>query len=74
VVKQVASSGSLINGNSVDSITTRPLITIAPEASIAECAALMLDRNIRRVVVAEAGEPIGIISEIDIFRHVVEQK
>ncbi|MEI7643515.1 MAG: NADP-dependent isocitrate dehydrogenase [Chloroflexales bacterium] len=74
IMKKVAEIGSAINGISVDEITTRPLITTTPDMDIAACAQLMLDNNIRRVVIAEAGEPIGIISDTDIFHFIVEQK
>ncbi|MBX0327879.1 NADP-dependent isocitrate dehydrogenase [Oscillochloris sp. ZM17-4] len=63
IMKKVAVIGSAINGISVDEITTRPLITSTPDLTIIACAQLMLDNNIRRVVIAEAGEPIGIISD-----------
>jgi len=33
---------------------------------------LMVERNIRRLAVFENGEPVGIISETDIFSHVAE--
>ncbi len=72
VVKKIVREGREMNGIAVDELTTRPLITIAPEASLRDCAALMVDRNIRRVVVVEDGQPVGIISETDIFRWVQE--
>ncbi|NNJ10223.1 NADP-dependent isocitrate dehydrogenase [Chloroflexales bacterium ZM16-3] len=74
IMKKVAVIGSAINGIAVDEITTRPLITSTPDLTVAACAQLMLDNNIRRVVIAEAGEPIGIISDTDIFHFIVEQK
>ena len=58
-----------LDEQSVDALTTRPLITVEPETTISDCAALMLKRHIRRVVVAERGEPVGLISETAIFRH-----
>ncbi|NTW01445.1 MAG: CBS domain-containing protein, partial [Oscillochloris sp.] len=74
IMKHVAVIGSAINGISVDKITTRPLITTTADLNITACAQLMLDHNIRRVVVTEADEPIGIISDTDIFHFIVEQK
>jgi isocitrate dehydrogenase len=74
ILKKVAVIGSAINGMAVDEITTRPLITTSPDMSITDCAALMLDKGIRRAVVAEAGELIGIISDTDIFRFIVGEK
>jgi isocitrate dehydrogenase len=74
VLKKVAVIGSEINGVTVDTITTRPLITTTADLSIAACAQLMVDKNIRRVVITEADEPIGIISDTDIFHFIVEEK
>jgi len=74
ILKKVAIIGNAINGMAVDDITTRPLITTTADLSITACAQLMLDNNIRRVVVKEADEPIGIISDTDIFRFTVGQK
>ncbi|MBC8162972.1 MAG: CBS domain-containing protein [Roseiflexaceae bacterium] len=51
-------------------MASRPLITVSPDTDIQACSALMLDRKIRRVVVAENGRPLGIVSDTDIFRAV----
>lgn len=74
VVKKLVREGRSVAGLSVDDLATHPLITIGPEASLSECASLMVDKNIRRVVVAEDGQPVGIISEVDIFRMVAENR
>ncbi|MEI8309055.1 MAG: NADP-dependent isocitrate dehydrogenase [Chloroflexales bacterium] len=74
ILKKIVAIGSATNGVAVDQITTRPLITTTPDISITACAQLMLDNNIRRVVVTEADEPIGIISDTDIFHFTVGEK
>jgi isocitrate dehydrogenase len=73
IVTKLVREGRTMDGISVDALTSRPLVTIAPEASLRDCAALMVEKNIRRVVVAENGQPVGIISEIDIFRWVQQE-
>lgn len=73
VLKKVVRDDRHVEGLVVDEIATRPLITIAPDKTLAECAALMLEKNIRRVVVIKDGRPVGIISETDIFRYVEER-
>jgi isocitrate dehydrogenase len=73
VVEKLVREGRSVDGLSVADLASHPLITIGPEASLSECAALMVDKNIRRVVVAEGGQPVGIISEVDIFRLVAER-
>ncbi|WP_420808797.1 cyclic nucleotide-binding/CBS domain-containing protein [Candidatus Oscillochloris fontis] len=71
ILKKIAAIGKDINGMKVETVSTRPLITATPDMTIVECAQLMLDKNIRRVVVTEDEEPIGIISDTDIFHFVV---
>jgi isocitrate dehydrogenase len=73
VLKKIVRDDRQIDGLTVEEIATRPLTTIAPDKTLAECAALMLEKNIRRVVVARDGRPVGIISETDIFRYVEER-
>jgi isocitrate dehydrogenase len=73
VLKQIVRDKRTLDDLNVNAIATHPLITIAPETSLTDCAALMLDKNIRRVVVVKDGQPVGIISETDIFRFVEER-
>lgn len=56
----------------VGEIATRPLITVTRDTTLRECSELMVEKRIRRAVIMENEQPIGIISETDIFR-VVEQ-
>lgn len=58
---------------SVGEIATKPLICVKPELSLRDCGQLMIDSNIRRVVVAQDNQPIGIISDTDIFQIVQER-
>ncbi len=71
ILKKIVAVGKDVNSLKVETVSTRPLITTTPDMTIVECAQLMLDKNIRRVVVTEDGEPIGIISDTDIFHFVV---
>jgi len=52
----------------VGEIMTSPLITISPDADIDEAAAILRDKNIRRLVVENDGKIVGVISEYDIIR------
>jgi isocitrate dehydrogenase len=74
VMKKIVREELPFSGTTVDDVATRPLITIDPSASLRECADTMLAKNIRRVVVARDGQPIGIISETDMFRYVEEHR
>ncbi len=68
----------IINANrsparvSVDEITTRPLVMVTRDTALADASAAMLQRNVRRVVVGESGVPVGVVSDMDLFRTVEE--
>jgi CBS domain-containing protein len=58
---------------SVDSIMTENPITISAEASIADAARIMLEHKVGGLPVMEGDSLIGIITETDICRVVVEE-
>ncbi len=47
---------------------TAPAITIGPDGSIAEAAALMTGRRVNRLPVVEGGHLVGIVSRADLVR------
>jgi CBS domain-containing protein len=49
-------------------IMSIPLITIDVDSAIGEAAKMMSDANIRRLLVVEKGEIVGIITEKDVLR------
>jgi CBS domain-containing protein len=49
-------------------VMTSPLITIGADSSIDDAARIMRDKNIRRLVVAERGKILGVLSEFDIVK------
>jgi isocitrate dehydrogenase len=57
----------------VGEIATRNLIRTSPDASLRECAEMMLQANVRRVVIYQDTTPVGIISDTDIFQFVEER-
>ncbi|MBL8259028.1 MAG: isocitrate dehydrogenase (NADP(+)) [Candidatus Competibacteraceae bacterium] len=54
----------------VGEVTTRPLVTIKREMSLAEAAQKMSGANVRRVVVEMDGKPVGMVTDNDLFRTV----
>jgi CBS domain-containing protein len=63
-----------IEQEKVERIMSTHLITIGPDASIAEAAELMRANKIHSLpVVNEKGEMIGIITEIDLFQMIVSK-
>jgi CBS domain-containing protein len=47
---------------------TTPAVTIAPERTVADAAALLLDLRIDRLPVIEGGELVGIVTRADLIR------
>lgn len=56
----------------VSSIMTREPTTIAPDAPLEAAARILVDRKIGTLPVVQAGRLVGIITESDIFRALVE--
>jgi len=50
----------------VDALMSSPVVTVAPEASLKDVAALLVDRGISAVPVVQDGNVLGIVSESDI--------
>lgn len=72
VLRQIVSMDRTPEEVIVGTIATRPLIYVKPELSLHDCSKLLLETNIRRAVVQERGQPVGIISDTDIFQVVEE--
>lgn len=54
-------------GIRITEIMSKPVITVSPRASLQECAALLARADIRRVLVYDAKDIVGIVSTSDIF-------
>ena len=60
----------LLDEHSVDEITSRPLVMLAPADDVLRAATIMEAKSIHRVIVVEQGEVVGIVSTLDIVRAV----
>lgn len=56
----------------VKEIMTKKVITVEPETPIAEAAHLLLNRRIGALPVLKGGEVVGIISETDMLRALID--
>lgn len=56
----------------VEDIATFPLITVPVDMTLYDCSSCMMTQGIRRVVIEQAGTPVGILSDTDLFRTVDE--
>lgn len=57
---------------SVDRVMSRPVITAEPDTPVREVARIMLENKIAGLPVVDEGRIVGIFSESDMFRMVVE--
>ena len=55
----------------VKEIMSRDIVTIAPEASMAEAVGIMGDRHIGSVIVTKCDTPVGIVTERDLLSKVL---
>lgn len=67
-LRRVTIEGRTDHETHVREIMTSPLIVVSPETSIDECMALMTERRIRHLPVAEHGEVVGVISIGDVVK------
>lgn len=63
----------LLSQLSVDEIMTRHPKTVSPDTTIKEAARLMLDNKISGLPVVEGNRLVGIITESDIFRGLIDR-
>lgn len=68
VTKIVAQNKKPSEVKTVD-ITTSPLVMVSPLAPTDEVAEKMVDKKIRRVVVMDSNQPLGIITVTDFVKH-----
>jgi predicted transcriptional regulator len=62
-----------MNRVSAADLMHKPVITVTPSTTVAECAQLMLDHKIGGIPVVDNEKLVGIITESDIFRMLVRK-
>ena len=63
---------ALVKTIRIKEIMTEKVVTISPDATVKEAARIMIDKKIGCLPVVEGMKLIGIITETDILRYVVE--
>ena len=58
--------------NKVENIMSAPLISVDSSSSLEEAADVMLTNNIRRLIIKEKDEYVGIISQRELQRFITE--
>jgi isocitrate dehydrogenase len=67
VIEKVVAKGLDPADLYVHEIMTKPVITASPNSSLQECAGLLARADIRRVLVYDGQNIVGIVSSSDIF-------
>jgi len=71
VLSRIVSKNRTPSTVKVEEIASRPLVTTPVDTSLHDCAEIMSESNIRRMVVMDNNnQPVGIISDTDIFASV----
>ena len=65
-------TSALIKTIRVKEVMTKPVITITPEMPITDAARLMIEKKIGCLPVVENDKLIGLITETDILRYVID--
>jgi CBS domain-containing protein len=73
-LRRVALAKRSERGTVVREIMSSPLIVATPETSVDECMALMTDRRVRHVPVAEGVEVVGLVSIGDLVKFKSRQQ
>ncbi len=68
IVTRVVATGKDPSKTKVDEIATKPVVTVPPTIDITEAMTLMVRLNIRRLIIVEQGEVIGIVTYRDLLR------
>ena len=71
ILKRCIVEGMDPTHESVERIMSAPLISIGPDAPIAEALKLMTDNDIKRVFVVEKGKIIGRVTQTGAFRRLL---
>ncbi|MCS7113827.1 MAG: CBS domain-containing protein [Nitrososphaerota archaeon] len=72
IMKRVCPQELCTKKVSVGEVMSHPLITIEADSRLGEAALLMLEKNIRRLLVVEKGKVVGIVTQKDIMRGTLE--
>jgi CBS domain-containing protein len=67
IIRRCIAKGLNPNGVKLESVMSSPIITISPDAPLAEAMTLMADKDVRRIYVVEKGKIIGRLTQTGVF-------
>jgi CBS domain-containing protein len=72
ILKFIANEKMDLDNNKVENIMSAPLISVDSSSSLEEAAGVMLTNNIRRLIIKEKDEYVGIISQHELQQFITE--
>jgi len=72
ILKFIANEKMDLDNNKVENIMSAPLISVDSSSSLEEAAGVMLTNNIRRLIIKEKDEYVGIISQRELQQFITE--
>jgi CBS domain-containing protein len=72
ILKFIANEKMDLDNNKVENIMSAPLISVDSSSSLEEAAGVMLTNNIRRLIIKEKDEYVGIISQRELQRFITD--
>lgn len=72
--RKVVLKGKMSRETQVREIMTSPVLAVGPEQSVAECMAIMTERRVRHLPVLEEGALVGIISQGDLVKSIIDEQ
>lgn len=72
ILKFIANEKMDLDNSKVENIMSAPLISVDSSSSLEEAAGVMLTNNIRRLIIKEKGEYVGIISQRELQQFITE--
>jgi CBS domain-containing protein len=58
----------------VQQMMSSPVVDVAPDDSVADALRAMIDRDIGAVVVVDDGRPVGVFTERDVSRRILDDR
>ena len=68
VLRKVVVPGLPLDVVTALEVMSRPLVSVAPDVSVEQCARLMSDKWIKKLPVVDGGKLVGIVTSMDLVR------
>lgn len=72
--RKIVLKGKTSAKTTVSEIMTSDVVTVSPEQSIDDCMVIMAARHIRHLPVVEQNKLVGLISILDVVKHLISER